>query len=116
MKNPDLRTLCDEWQKRLRLQDWDVHIEYRSAEAMDENEGSCLKTEPLMLANIAVLDPADYHNNRWPQTIEVTVVHELLHLWMWPFMPDKSDKLKYTAAEQAIQRISEALVGAKNKL
>lgn len=111
----ELQKLCREWQKRLRLQDWDVKVFVkRESQFINENAaGECSWQLAKKLAVIRILDPIDYGSNlAWPQDQEATLVHELLHLHFAPFAA-KDDTPEDTAQEQAIDLIARALVELK---
>lgn len=110
-----LTELCAEWQKRLRLMDWLVTVRYRRADDMPlANKGGCCSWKiTLKAAVVDVLDPVDYPaDSHFLQDVEVTVVHELLHLHIAPFVAD-DDTPEDIAQEQAIECIAQALVKAK---
>lgn len=114
MTQEQLEALCAEWQRRLRLQDWDVKIRLRRRYDMwvETNQGECKHETLKKLALVNILDPTDYDpDNVWPQDVERTVVHELLHLHFAPFVGDYEQC--NAAHEQAIDLIAGALVDAK---
>lgn len=102
----DLEKLCAYWQKRLRLQDWDVTVkpvrhheldQYRHAEISICSER---KTAVMSVVNLAD------RNAELAITIEESVIHELLHLHFDSFW----NKGKSTEMEQAINLIAKAFV------
>ncbi len=108
--------LLKEWQKILRLQDWDVVVGIRRARDMSLGESAAevhWKKEKK-LAIIHLLDPTDYDNACFSQDHEVSIVHELLHLHMVGFAAE-DDTPEDTAQEQAIHAISMALVELKRR-
>lgn len=111
-KNDDeLRAACEEWQKRLRLQDWVVKCRIaRNKEGLEKVQGNCTWVLTKKMATILVLDPLDYPDDTMhPQDMEQTLVHELLHLHFCPF-DDESNTPKEIAIEQAVDCIAFALV------
>ena len=113
-----LRRMAREWQRRLRLQDWQVEIAFdRSDEFFAQGcEGLCRMVTPRKMAFISILHPDDYAE-RETLDVEATVVHELLHLFMVGFCADQNteeDGLSHAemAMEQATDAIAQALVAA----
>jgi len=111
----ELRMKCYEWQAILRLQDWDVIISIdRARDMIPDVLGQCEWTLPTKQARIRILDPVDHPPDlKWPQDMEQTLVHELLHLHFAPFNKFEADSLEYVTMEQAIDLIAGALVRLK---
>lgn len=110
---PPLTELTAKWQRILRLQDWTIRIVYKRHYDMADGKagtvGWCVKKKT---AWIDVLDPQDYQPNpdlSIPPDVELTVVHELLHL-QFALVDDLSTGTKEDLFEQAIHDISSALV------
>lgn len=107
----DLTALCCEWQKVLRLQDWDVRITFARHFDIPERLGQCSWILNKKAANIEILIPGDFnHSSEWRQDIEKTVVHELLHLHFAPI--DKDDSTEQPT-EQAIEALAGGFVSLK---
>lgn len=110
-------TLCREWQETLRLQDWDIKVKIARGNGLDLPEGVQGRCEWVLakrLAFIRILDPVDWDKTiLWPQDMEATLVHELLHLHFAPFDDFPEDSQKNTATEQAIVALSFSLVNLK---
>ena len=105
---------CQEWQRILRLQDWDIAIDILRARDMGLDGGQAevhWKAESKS-AIIHLLDPADYQNNYFEQNQERSLVHELLHLHMVMFATETGTP-EDTAQEQAVNAIANALVALK---
>lgn len=96
------------WQKRLRLQDWDV--EYRVCHAYEfENPadmGDCEQCVAMKCARIRIANPDEWDHSRvMKYDTEQTIVHELLHLTFYdaPGACSEHD-------ERAINQVATALV------
>lgn len=74
MTNKQLVGMCQTWQKRLRLQDWEISIEFTDAFNGTATYGECSTSPPFMQAAIKV------RSDLKPKAVEETVVHELLHV------------------------------------
>ena len=82
----ELNTQCVEWQKRLRLQDWDINVEL--CDDIDIFNGTTvgnLRTNvPYKRARIRVVAPALFpKNDTIPQDMLFTLLHELLELKLY---------------------------------
>ncbi len=106
--------LLRKWQKKLRLQDWELDILYVDPVQFSK-EGSCGEIRAHVNRKLGVIgigrpdlmlekDP-DYCNHE----IEDTIIHELLHLHLNPFSPFDDD-LGMLAVEQAIEAISRVIL------
>ncbi len=100
------------WQKVLRLQDWNIQavVVRRRDMELECVQGECEPQLSNKRATIRLLDPVDYlPDNEWPQDMERTLVHELLHLHMEPFCYDL-EGVENGLMEQAICCIADGLV------
>ncbi|HEY3269440.1 MAG TPA: hypothetical protein VGM37_21205 [Armatimonadota bacterium] len=107
----EVRELCALWQKRLRLQDWLVAVRIVPHWNMErDSEGRCDATLSRKMAIIDILEPGHlYEGGLWPNDMERTLVHELLHLHFSPFEAEIGTPAD-AAQEQAIDLIAGALV------
>jgi hypothetical protein len=105
-----------EWQKALRLQDWLLRIEIKREKDMESEgcHGTCHYSPALKNATIVLRDSIDFRDGAgYPEDLEATIVHELLHLHFAPFYITKG--LVNTFQEQAIEVIAHSLVGLKRR-
>ena len=96
------------WQKRLRLLDWDLTLDYRqiASPVRDTPIGSANMDPEHKSAVITIIDTSNWPFEPQPP-IEETIIHELLHLHMVTF---ESRKLAHEVnLEQAINCIAQAL-------
>jgi hypothetical protein len=111
--------LCLEWQETLRLQHWDIKLKIARGNGLDLPEGLQGRCEWVLKkrsAFIRLINPMDWDKTiLWPQDMERTLVHELLHLHFAPFDEFPQDSANHVAAEQAIDALSLALVNLKRK-
>jgi hypothetical protein len=121
MTTEQLRKLCAIWQKRLRLQDWDVKASIKSCDKMmmDQATGVCSPDLRTKTARIHVLAPHDFRCEDWEYDAEQILVHELLHLHFAGCgfdlndCPDEDDcEYDTRQLEQAIDLTAYALVNA----
>jgi hypothetical protein len=108
----ELGQKLQEWQKRLRLQDWIIKVRTARAYELPEASMACVNsTLENKTASILILDPIDYEPGLMlPQDMENSLVHELLHLHLLPIHGD--DDSKHVAVEQAIECIASGLIAA----
>lgn len=104
------------WQKRLRLQDWEVKAQFKRARDF-VNLGAQAEISSSIehkTACLSVLDPIDYDPaNKWPQDHEDDVVHELVHLHLKvidvELDRDLYDRL-FTQREQVVSLIANSFI------
>lgn len=106
--------LMEEWQQRLRLQDWDIYVSVERVFDMEQGKnGHIYILDTNRVAFVELLDRADLNPKYADKNdSEVTIVHELLHIFVEPLGIPQSG-LKYVAAEQMIQTLASALVALK---
>jgi hypothetical protein len=114
----ELRAKCAEWQKILRLQDWIINVSI--VRERDANLKGCNAeihvTLPNRIARIHILDPIDYDpTNALPQDMEQYLVHELLHIHLYPITGQFREGPLQIAEEQAIEAISKGLIALVRK-
>ncbi|MEW6044997.1 MAG: hypothetical protein AB1609_00710 [Bacillota bacterium] len=111
LSQDELTEKCRLWQRRLRLQDWDIVTKIVRADDMhSDGQGECMWVIERKEAIIKLLDPVDYSpRSPFEQDHERTLVHELLHLHFAPFTA-KDGTPEDVAQEQAIQCLAKALV------
>src|SRR6267378_2931994 len=98
------------WQKRLRLEDW--KIEVKVVRIWDLEQGTLGHIDwsvPHKTATIKVLNPSDYElpRDRVPADMELSIVHELVHLHLSALPLNKSSR---NAEEQVVTMIAKALL------
>jgi hypothetical protein len=103
------------WQKRLRLEDW--KIEVKIVRIWDLEQGTLGHIDwsaPHRTATIKVLSPADYElpKDKIPADMELSVVHELVHLHLSVLPLNKSSR---SAEEQVVSMIADALVNLEHQ-
>lgn len=112
----ELRSKCAEWQKILRLQDWIVNVRIKRRSDMSDGnfDAQIHVTLPNRVATIYILDPIDYDSrSELPQDMEQHLVHELLHIHLYPITGKFEEGLLQIAEEQAIEAISWGLIALK---
>lgn len=96
------------WQKRLRLQDWDIRIEVDND--IENCSGQVTKSLDYQWAKILIKDPTKLPEDRYlVEDLEVTIVHELLHIRMAYITGKKANHHE----EMAIETIAQNLVALK---
>ena len=117
MTASDLEYCLREWQKVLRLQDWDIKAELCSAARLHGKLGSCSVSFSKKAAKILILDRASHDatiDSDWPYDPELTLVHELLHCHSG-FMDGMTDYVE-TFEEHMVESIATGLVGLRRFL
>tara|TARA_R110000868_G_scaffold24258_3_gene96132 strand:- start:984 stop:1349 length:366 start_codon:yes stop_codon:yes gene_type:complete len=118
MTSKQLNAALTKWQKRLRIQDWDIELEVvdRSTiidKADSDVLGACQCFDTKKRAQILLLRPEDIKPGE--DNIEVILVHELLHVVM-PVQDlrlniDQKDPA-YIAYERIVDQMARAFVAA----
>lgn len=96
------------WKKQLRLEDWDITFnvpEHDPKGFAFVKSHQCFQRAHITVRNPALVPPDSQVNN----DLEVTVVHELLHL-RFANVSFPADGADDNAFELAIERTAEALV------
>ena len=105
-----MENLCEEWKKILGLAHWQIEVQIVHADeinnARGQNDYSFVDEQSL----IRIKRAEDYHGY-FPQDMEQTLVHELLHLVL--DVPSLGDDTVNVYYEQALNRIAYALVRLK---
>lgn len=110
----EYQQLCHEWQKTLRLQDWDIVVRVCTHWGMSTNcQGEVDWVVEKKKAIVRLLDPAHCQPNKaFPQDLEKTLVHELLHLHFASYAADDGTA-EDIAQEQTIDILACAMVQLK---
>lgn len=114
-----LQIECKGWQKKLRLQDWNVHVSLVRLNEMPGKEalGAIFPSIERKDALMKVLSPMDVpliaENFQGSEEMNygLTIVHELIHLHLWPFTQNQTEA-ELTAEEQAVNALSRCIVNA----
>jgi hypothetical protein len=108
-----LQQKCNEWQKRLRLQDWIITVKICRYHETDEGrQAEVTWALSKKMASIKVVNSNDYPPDCMaPQDMENALVHELLHLHFAPLTKGQEDDL-YIQEEHAIESITSGLITA----
>ena len=109
--------VCHLWQRVLRLEDWDVEVKVLRGYDLGEDTSAKINSfPPKKDAVLKLIDPRDHNPNWRPvDSVEVDIVHELLHLHFGP-LSEYGNEAKRLAEEQAVNAISRALVAAAQRL
>ena len=117
-----MQVILDQWQGILELSDWEIQINFCSWDEM-MTDGEIVQGSVSISANrreavISILEPGHYPvDTPFEQDLVVTVIHELLHVKLWPVFPDppdddalNADKVVYNLAEGMIQSMARSIV------
>ena len=112
----ELEKLCAEWQSLLRLDAWDIGVSFMHHWELGEKCvgvcDPCLRTQSAV---IGILYPEEFEREAF-RDIEITLVHELLHVttaWMDDHEIGKLKGHQAVAMEQVIENLANVLVGLK---
>lgn len=106
------------WQSRLRLTNWDVEFSFKSAMDLDGAVGRCNFNLNAHHAFVNICPPQENTDPLPPnQDIDVTLVHELLHLYLTPLFDGVKGATAFEEShrEFAIDAIAQAIVAGEVK-
>lgn len=117
-----LQAECKLWQRKLRLQDWNVQVRLVRLNEMPDQDaiGAISQAIERKDAQMTLLSPLDmplmasYFMHSEEMNYSLTIVHELLHLHMAPFTAGATET-ELVAEEQAINAISQCIFNAYAK-
>ncbi len=116
MKQKARETFLAEWQKILRLQDWEITVQFVRGHEIDGDQAWISHEENHKRATIRLRDPVDLISKDWSEdSPETSLVHELLHLHILPFGRTEPRTRDRVCVEQAIELITGALIGLKRR-
>jgi hypothetical protein len=100
------------WIPCLRLVDWDIDYVIVHPNEINGDYGSCSYSFQMKTASIKLANPSVLNNYNDSHSVEITFVHELIHLHFAPFYKFSPDP-EHHNQEQAINLIAGALVRAR---
>lgn len=108
----ELADLCYEWQQKLRLSHWNIAVRVCRADEMPIPDAQAvneisLETERSL---ISILANEDYQESIFEQDMEVSLVHELLHIPMKYITDPEKGSLEYIHTEAFIEGLARLLV------
>lgn len=117
LTDEELALLCSKWQEKLRLSHWDIAVRVCKAKDMPlkgvqaANEISLTNEQAL----ISVLDSDDYPASVFAQDMEVSLVHELLHIPLKYVADPDRETLEYVHMEAFIEGLARLLVSLSRR-
>ena len=108
----NLKQICGKWQERLGLSHWEIALSITSEWNMPIKDTLAAITYNLAAekAIIDFLDPGDYRETPFRIDVEISLVHELLHILMAYIAAPKEDSLEAVHMEAFIGRMARLLV------
>lgn len=103
-EKPELTALVEKWQKRLRLEQWRITVEY-SDEPDEAINGDVETWAKKLMAHIRI--------SNWSKNPEETLVHEMLHILMSPIceFACPMESIGGIVEEQIVSTLTEAFTG-----
>jgi hypothetical protein len=110
MTQEDIQALLVKWQAIMRLQDWDVEIQFsRARDIGPDRAAEVERCDGKKHARISIKESIDWDTKCIvSQDEELSIVHELVHLY-FPCI-DNFNGTDNTIYEQAVHRISSTMV------
>lgn len=111
----ELQKLALEWCEYLNLSNnWDIVFKLeRKSGIKEESQADCDWTLGSNTAIICIMDHMDWENKLFQQDMEVSLVHELLHLYFCTFDSTVDGSAEHIRLEQTIETLSKSLVNLK---
>lgn len=115
MKNlsiEELTKLCEEWQNKLGLSHWRIGLRFCTVDEMPLQDTQATNEISLITecALISFLKNEDLPESPFEYDIEVSLVHELLHIPFNYICEPETNSLEYIHMEAFIERVARLLV------
>ena len=105
----EAKNVCAEWQKILRLGDWEVELIFVHQMSMPESMGEIHYSMEHKKAIMKIVSSETYASEMWKeQNMLKTIIHELLHLHIGAYIPEGNDS-RYTDMEASLNMIAWAM-------
>ena len=113
----ELKILCEEWQNKLGLSHWRIGLRFCTADEMPKENTRATNEISLITecALISFLKNENLPESPFEYDIEVSLVHELLHIPFSYICEPEDNSLEYTHMEALIGRLARLLVSQKRK-
>jgi len=115
----DLIALCNKWKRKLGLDAWDIRVSIVKSKCMEKEDSSGTNTFSLAkrCSIIHIIDPEDYPDDiPFEYDMEVTLVHELLHIPLKYFSEPPENTLEEFELEAFIDHQAKLLVSLSRKI
>ena len=113
----ELNLHCEQWQRWLGLEDWQIDFQFVLQSSMPNMMAESTIYRLHKYSVISFPTPESYSSDVKPQQDMVSsLVHELIHLHLYPFFPKDKDSNEFIQGEQAINKLAAALVHLHDNL
>lgn len=107
----EARTRCEYWQQVLGIADWIIDVQIVRGYQIGDKAGRCVINSHDRIARISLCDKIDIVENSNCTDMEMTLVHELLHVVLHDATGDIAEgSAKSVGEERAINSLAAALV------
>jgi len=113
--------LVDVWKRRLGLDPWEIIVKFCNMEDIEAGgEANVAVSQSLRRGIIKILWPDEYnryetYNDDFPQDIEQTIIHELLHIPIMSFADPEKGSLEDVAVENFVEQTAKLLVSLQRE-
>jgi hypothetical protein len=113
----ELNKLTLDWKKLLGISDWETNVILSRENKMPVKGAACCQyCFDRKTADVYILDSIDYEDfPKWPQDMEQSLVHELLHLRFAPWDKKCKKGLELSWMEQTVDALAKAFVIVKRQ-
>ena len=99
------------WKSILGLEHWEIKFQFKRQREMGQTEQAhVVWVLPKASASITMVCHDDYDNTAWPQDMEQSLVHELLHVKCAAFDSFEDGTLQDVMHEQYIDSMAKIIV------
>ena len=102
MTDKQLIKLCSFWQKELRLQDWNITVEFEDEFHSESQLGETTVSAPWYDATVSIKEGMS------AEQTELTLIHELIHIRFGGLQFDESS-IQHLWLEQGIEALARLL-------
>jgi hypothetical protein len=111
LTEPEILEKLKYWQNKLGLDSWEIKFSFKRQSQLGPTEQAhCEWVLPKSSAIVNIVCHEDYDCNPWPQDMETSLVHELLHIKSAAFDDFEEKSLQHAKFEQFIDQMSKILV------
>ena len=104
------------WQERLGLRGWHIKISFRNKHDLEGNPAASFIQKTTQNVSVRVLHPKDRQKSDAAyDSIELDIIHELLHVRLWALDVVEVDDTTQTLKEQAFDWIARAMLASERR-
>lgn len=103
------KDLLDYWKPRLGQHSWDIRVKTEPSAGRGGN------AEGYVRPQIERADLAIFWGDAESDPLELTLLHELVHIRLWSIDPHEAEYAEHNCREAAVEWIARALYGERHR-